>query len=194
MRHSFEPSQPLAELIRNFAGPENVRSRFLHSTKEVYVDSVIYTRGGYRDEDKFAIEAIREAKRIPFVIGRAGMHLDRVQQSSDEQKFRRERKYRLAFIPTDMVRFQELAESLDIYPARQERPNIKQHYLYIDLPLRSALRHEDRLMAEEGFRSVVRSQLASRVLSVTVDNLVSQQVAMPHRTKPPVQEDSDKTA
>lgn len=205
VRHVFEPNLPFAELIEDFTGP-NEGSRFLlRSSKEVYVDTAIYTRGGYREQDEYVLQEVERAKQYPFIIGRAGMKL-LVAKSSHPSHAPRPPTYRLAFLPADTKAFQKLESTLDVYPSvlsqtkeaaasggGEEKEATKKtvainHYLYIDFPAAVALAYKDRAEAESAFKQEIINRLPQRMFSATIAGLRAQ--AAPFRYIPDVPKDN----
>lgn len=177
VRHSFEPNKPFAELIEEFAG-SHVRPRFLlHSTKEVYVDSVAYARGSYREEDIAARAAVERAKRHPFIIGKAAMRPLYAKTSQPGNENVPPRAYRMSFLPVDQPAFNDLAASLDVYPSAIPHQDPPRHYLFLDLPPIVAFM-ADREEAEETFKTTVSEGVRRRMFSATIAGLRS--IEAPH--------------
>ncbi len=135
LRQSFRPSQLLKELIEKHAGPSIGPDFILHSTKQVLVDSVEYSRGEYREQDKLVREALKEIGREPLVIGNATIRLAGIKQPiSEDRVVTIPKKLRVNLFPVDDSRLEHLASLLDIYPS--VGPSVPPpHHLYIDLPL-----------------------------------------------------------
>jgi len=178
VRHSFEPSTPFQELIEDFAG-SYVRPGFLlRSTKEVYVDSATYIRGGYRDEDKIAQKAVEHAQRRPFVIGRAAMHFLYAKSTNAEIEGGVPVGYRMFFAPVNQASFDTLAASLDSYPSTKPRKKSPlHHYLYLDLPLGAAF-IPDLEEAKEELRSTLADGVAGRLFSAAIVGIRSKEVPL----------------
>jgi len=179
VRHAFEPNEPLTELIETFARP-HVRPRFLlRSTKEVYVDSVTYARGGYREEDDKAKAAVEHAKRHPFIIGRVAMRLLYPPTVSSDGERGAPRAYRMAFLPTDSDAFGALASSLDVYPSVAPHVDPPRHYLFLDLPASAAYMPGQELAEETLQETVVRS-VQKGLFSATITGLRSIEAPLRH--------------
>lgn len=177
VRHSFEPSTPFQELIENFAG-SYVRPGFLlRSTKEVYVDSVTYTKGGYRDEDRLAQKAVEHAQRRPFIIGRAAMHFLYGKSTNAEIEGGVPMGYRMFFSPVNQASFDTLAASLDSYPSAIPRKKSPHHYLYLDLPLGAAF-IPDLEEAKEELRASLADGVAGRLFSAAIVGIRSKEVPL----------------
>lgn len=193
VRHAFEPNEPLAELIETFARP-HVRPRFLlRSTKEVYVDSVTYARGGYREEDDAAKAAIEHARKHPFIIGKVAMQL--LYSQSDRQDDGRgvPRAYRMAFLPTNYTEFDELAHSLNVYPSVAPHIDPAQHYLYLDLPATVAYMPE-QAEAEDTVRQTIANGVRKGLFSATIAGLRSIEAPLRHAVVREQVEDSEGAA
>ena len=172
VRHNFEPSEPLAQLIQDFAGP-SLRPRFLlRSSKRVFVDSVLYTRGAYREEDEEVEATIQYAKRHPIHLARAAFQL--VQAPIPEnsgQKVGLPLAYRMSFLPSHSEAFEALNESLDIYPEAHPAKGPSRHYLYLDLPPQSAFTMMHRQEAEEEFKRTIAQDAHRRLYCATVSGV-----------------------
>ena len=172
VRHSFEPSGQLEKEIRDFAG-SYVRPGFLlRSTKEVYIDSATYARGGYPEAARTAIE---QAKRTPFIIARAAMSLLYAQPSQATDEDRPPVGYRMFFQPDDQNSFNYFSSSLDAYLAVKPRSQSPRHYLFLDLPVAAAhLPHREE--AEAAFKSTIAEGLTRRLFSATITGVRSMEV------------------
>ncbi len=180
LRHSFEPSFPLNNLIQEFTGVE-AQPRFLfHSTKEVYVDSATYIRGGYRDEDALVTAVIEQQRRQAFVLGRAVVRpLFRPLHPNQTQAYTRSGipvGYRLLLVPSNTQRFNSLINSLSVYTNERPQAESYQHHLYVDVPAGTSI---SGIHSEEGrheFEETIVNGIEKRLFSAAVTGIRAQEV------------------
>lgn len=178
LRHNFEPSEPLAQLIQDFTGP-SLRPRFLlRSSKSVYVDSVLYNRGAYREEDEEVKETIIQSKRHPIYIARAAFKLAQAPSPAMPGQKTVLIGYRLNLLPFESEAFEALNDSLDVYPEAQPARGPSRHYLYLDLPPQAAFTMRDREEAEDTFRRTVAQNAHRRLYCATVSGVRAIEVPM----------------
>lgn len=168
LRHSFEPNEPLAQLIQDFAGP-SLRPRFLlRSSKGVFVDSAAYTRGAYREEDEEIRNTVQRAKKFPIHIAKAAFRLAQASSAYSNDISGVSVAYRLNLLPLQSQSFDELNESLDYYPDSKHAPGPSRHYLYLDLPPQAAFTMSDREGAEHEFSQILARSAHRHLYSATV--------------------------
>ena len=180
LRHNYEPSEPLAQLIQDFTGP-SLRPRFLlRSSKAVYVDSVAYNRGVYREEDEEVKETINEAKKHPLHIARAAFSLVQKPRNLDDDNKGAPITYRLSLLPLQSNTFDALNDSLNCYPDTQLAPAPSRHYLFLDLPPHTALSMRNREASEGEFRQTIAHNAHKRLFCATVRDVRAIEVPPAH--------------
>ena len=176
VRHNFEPNKPLSELIESFVAAYAGPPFLLRSTKGVYVDSVTFARGSYRQEDDAARLAVERAKRYPFVVGRAAMRPLYAQSAAGTDKVDL-KAYRIGLLPTNQDAFNRLADTLDIYPRVLPAAAPEKHYLFLDVPA-DAARRVDVDEAEEEFKQTLVDNIQKGLFAATIAGIRSQEVPL----------------
>lgn len=174
LRQAFRPSQPLKELIQEYAGPTIGPDFLLRSTKEVLVDSVEYSRGEYREQSEMISEALKGAGRAPIVIGSATMRITGIRIPTGEgRSISVPKKYRIdLFPPDDSKILNRIASLLDVYPS--VGPIIRPpHHLYIDLPLSAIPRRDEIEEKQESFKREIDERVASRLYAASFFSIMA---------------------
>ena len=168
LRHHFEPSAQLSQAISESIG-SSVRPGFLlRSTKEVYVDSVAYVKGEYREQDAEARDALRTLGRAAFVIANAALKPLYGGHDKVQQGYLHPTAYRLALLPEDEERFSQLVTSLDAYPHVTSAPKVQRHYLYMNIGGGAFLGETEVRNAQEHIRTALAKGHEGRLLSAAV--------------------------
>lgn len=167
LRQAFRPSQPLKELIEEYAGPSVGPDFLLHSTKQVLVDSVEYSRGEYREQDKLVREALREEARRPLVMANATLRIVGVKQPiAGGEASVIPKKLRVNLFPVVAKRLDRLASLLDIYPA--VGPVVRPpHHLYVDLPLTGPPNRDELESKESQLKSIIEERIDTRLFAAS---------------------------
>lgn len=173
VRYSYQPSRQLKTAIEEFAG-SHVRPGFLlRSSKEVYVRSVEYIRGAYREQDEAVQAAVEYARRRPIIIASAATRL--LYRGSNDSTS--PTGCRLIFLPAHQEVLRDLSASLDAYPSVLERDQTLRHYLFLDLPYDAVhLPYNER--EEAALKAVIHEGLYKRLFSATVVGIRSREVSI----------------
>ncbi len=179
LRHSFRPSQPLAESIETFIKPGKKLPRLsLYGTKEVAVDLVKYNNFVYKHDE--------DALRNEFKQHTEAVYIDPIMHF----RLIGSNALRMAFIPTPESTpiFNKMIDTLD------EMPNIlppfnttPRYFMYIDIPTTHLVSSEEWNARYHDLRKALASRIRSMYL-VRPEDIIGQdgkRRVIPPEARPP---------
>ena len=117
LRHEFRPNEMMIDQVGGLFQSGKAPDFSLLSTRDAYVDGLLYSLHKYRFEDDSVFEAMQKWHNTQFALGRMAVR-------------QLPHKLQLAFMPDDQTSFFALVSSLDVYPDIFPHRQPIHHYLY----------------------------------------------------------------